>query len=250
VSERLFTFEGGIRKDEVVASGEGEVLKEEGHQTSNLDNCAERTTSSVNLPTSSVFKGIPYSDIIAEWWRRNGGEPSEGERNVKLHKLAVNLRAICDNKKDLLLSIMPRCGLSETELKSIIDSACKEIPKGVSKMMTSIIDDLSLTIDHDGDEEIDDDSNNGQLSMFNVQCSMEQIARRSERVVDWRSKEHADACTLFGHAHCRHVCRSGEREVLRRDGTTAGLNVYYPWRSGKRKERVQECGGHLETPVG
>ena len=169
VSERLFTFEGGIRKDEVVASGEGEVLKEEGHQTSNLDNCAERTTSSVNLPTSSVFKGIPYSDIIAEWWRRNGGEPSEGERNVKLHKLAVNLRAICDNKKDLLLAIMPKYGLSETELKSIIDSACKENPKGVSKMMTSIIDDLSLTIDHDGDEEIDDDSNNGQLSMFNVQ---------------------------------------------------------------------------------
>ena len=169
VSERLFTFEGGIRKDEVVASGEGEVLKEEGHQTSNLDNCAERTTSSVNLPTSSVFKGIPYSDIIAEWWRRNGGEPSEGERNVKLHKLAVNLRAICDNKKDLLLAIMPKYGLSETELKSIIDSACKENPKGISKMMKSIIDDLTLSIDHDGDEEIDDDSNNGQLSMFNVQ---------------------------------------------------------------------------------
>ena len=33
--------------------------------------------------------------------RRNGGEPAEGERNVKLHKLAVNLRAICDNKKEV-----------------------------------------------------------------------------------------------------------------------------------------------------
>ena len=116
-----------------------------------------------------LFKGIPYSSIIAEWFRRNGGEPSEGERNVKLHKLAVNLRAICDNKKDLLLAIMPKCGLSETELKSIIDSACKENPKGVSKMMKSIIDDLTSTIEHDGDEEISDDSNNGQLSMFNVQ---------------------------------------------------------------------------------
>ena len=39
------------------------------------------------------FKGIPYTSIISEWWRRNGGEPQEGERNVKLHKLAVNLRA-------------------------------------------------------------------------------------------------------------------------------------------------------------
>lgn len=116
-----------------------------------------------------LFKGIPYSDIIAEWWRRNGGEPSEGERNVKLHKLAVNLRAICDNKKDLLLAIMPKCGLSETELKSIIDSACKESPKGVSRMMTSIIDYLTLNIEQDGNEEMDDDSNNGQLSMYNFQ---------------------------------------------------------------------------------
>ena len=115
-----------------------------------------------------MFKGIPYSSIISEWWRRTGGEPQSGERNVKLHKLAVNLRAICDNRKDLLLSIMPRCGLSETELKSIIDSACKEEPKGVSKMMTSIIDHLSLTIDHE-DEDWDDGTDNGQSSMVNVQ---------------------------------------------------------------------------------
>ena len=75
------------------------------------------------------FKGIPYSSIISEWWRRNGGEPAEGERNVKLHKLAVNLRAICDNKKDVLMQVMPRFGLSDVELKSIVDSACKEEPK-------------------------------------------------------------------------------------------------------------------------
>ena len=107
-----------------------------------------------------LFKDIPYSDIISEWWRRNGGEPSEGERNVKLHKLAVNLRAICDNKKDLLLAIMPKCGLSETELKSIIDSACKENPKGVSKMMKSIIEELENRKDFDEETEDDEDSDN------------------------------------------------------------------------------------------
>ena len=85
------------------------------------------------------FKGIPYSSIISEWWRRNGGEPAEGERNVKLHKLAVNLRAICDNKKEVLMQVMPRFGLSDAELKSIVDSACKEEPKGISKMMNDII---------------------------------------------------------------------------------------------------------------
>ncbi len=88
---------------------------------------------------SLSFKGIPYADIIVEWWRRNGGEPERGERNVKLHKLAVNLRAICDNKREVLMQIMPRCGLSEQELKSIVDSACKEEPKGISKTMQEII---------------------------------------------------------------------------------------------------------------
>ena len=88
------------------------------------------------------FKSIPYSNIIAEWWHRNGGEPAEGERNVKLHKLAVNLRAICDNKKEVLMQVMPRFGLSDVELRSVVDSACKEPPKGISKMMQSIVDAL------------------------------------------------------------------------------------------------------------
>ena len=91
------------------------------------------------------FKGIPYTSIISEWWRRNGGEPAEGERNVKLHKLAVNLRAICDNKKEVLMQVMPRFGLRDAELKSVVDSACKEPTKG-SRLMDAIIDHLTLTI--------------------------------------------------------------------------------------------------------
>ena len=98
---------------------------------------------------SLCFKSVPYSSIIAEWWRRNGGEPAEGERNVKLHKLAVNLRAICDNRKDLLMAVMPRFGLSDTELRSVVDSACKEPPKGVSKMMQQIVDSLEMGISSD-----------------------------------------------------------------------------------------------------
>ena len=95
---------------------------------------------------SLSFKGIPYSSIIAEWWRRNGGEPAEGERNVKLHKLAANLRAICDNKKEVLMQVMPRFGLSDVELKSVIDSACKEPTKG-SRLIDQIIGDLSATLE-------------------------------------------------------------------------------------------------------
>ena len=100
-----------------------------------------------------TFKGIPYTSIIKEWWRRNGGEPQKGERNVKLHKLAVNLRAICDNKKEVLMEVMPHFGLTEAELKSVVESACKEEPKGISKMMQGIVDALELGIDS---EEIED----------------------------------------------------------------------------------------------
>ena len=91
-----------------------------------------------------LFRGIPYSSIIREFWYRTGGEPQEGERNVKLHKLAVNLRAICDNRKEVLMQVMPRFGLSETEMKSIVDSACKEPPKGISKVMQQIVESEEL----------------------------------------------------------------------------------------------------------
>jgi len=101
------------------------------------------------LKSQPTFKGIPYTSIISEWWRRNGGEPAEGERNVKLHKLAVNLRAICDNKKEVLMQVMPRFGLSDVELKSVVDSACKEEPKGISKVMQQILDALELGISSD-----------------------------------------------------------------------------------------------------
>ncbi len=91
---------------------------------------------------SLLFKGTPYSSIIERWWERNGGEPQKGERNVKLYQLAVNLRAICDNNKALLLKIMPRLGLDEVEIKSIVDSACKETPKGISKPMREVLQSL------------------------------------------------------------------------------------------------------------
>ena len=157
VSEKLFETgstkaEGGCNaSQEEVRSKTGDVQ----HQPLTLD------------LRPLTFKGIPYTSIITEWWHRNGGEPAEGERNVKLHKLAVNLRAICDNRKEVLMQVMPRFGLTETELKSVVDSACKEEPKGISKTLYSIIDHLSLTIDH-SDEDVFDGAENGQSSMVNV----------------------------------------------------------------------------------
>ena len=94
------------------------------------------------LAGGESFKGIPYSEIIAEYWKRTGGEPEMGERNVKLHKLAVNLRTICDNSREVLMQVMPRYGLSEEEMKQIVESACKEQPKGISKVIAPLLSTL------------------------------------------------------------------------------------------------------------
>ena len=85
------------------------------------------------------FNGVPYTDIISEWWRQHGGEPKEGVRNIALHKLAVHLRGICDNRQDVLMEVMPRLGLSDNELRSIIASACKEQPKGLTMEMKAVL---------------------------------------------------------------------------------------------------------------
>ena len=103
------------------------------HQPSNI------SPQPSNITTQPSFKGRPYSEIIDEWWKRNGGVPQEGERNVKLYQLAASLRAICDNNKALLLQVMPRLGLDEQELHAIVESACKESPKGLSKVMREIV---------------------------------------------------------------------------------------------------------------
>lgn len=138
VSDKLFEVSEGCER-------KSEPTPDEGCELKSLP-----TSEAAQEPhTELMFKGIPYSSIIAEWWHRNGGEPAEGERNVKLHKLAVSLRAICDNKKEVLMQVMPRFGLSDVELRSVVDSACKETPKGISKMMQGIVDALEMGISSD-----------------------------------------------------------------------------------------------------
>ena len=105
------------------------------------DKCGQVAAETVPL----TFKGLPYTTIIDAWWKRNGGVPQEGERNVKLYQLAVSLRAICDNNRQLLMQVMPRLGLEEQELHAIVESACKEPPKGLSKPMREVLESLGVS---------------------------------------------------------------------------------------------------------
>ena len=101
---------------------------------------AQEATSPVDC---SSFKGIPYADIISEWFRRTGGEPQTGERNDRLHRLAAHLRYITDNDEQLLLHIMPRYGLREEEMRSLIHSACSARFYSMPRKLQKIVADLS-----------------------------------------------------------------------------------------------------------
>ena len=127
---------GFINKDTALGAEESSASQNE----SRVDPCQDKS-----------FKGVPYSEIIDEWWKRNGGVPQEGERNVKLYQLAVSLRAICDNNHEQLMAVMPRLGLDEQELRSIVESACKEPPKGLSKALASILREMGIV---DGEQSV------------------------------------------------------------------------------------------------
>ena len=110
--------------------------------------CAQQGQSPCVPKFPQEFKSVPYTSIICEYWRRTGGEPSEGERNKRLHQLAANLRAICDNSEEWLLEVMPNFKLSVQEMKSIIHSACKEPTKG-SRLIDQIVRALEMGISSD-----------------------------------------------------------------------------------------------------
>ena len=116
----------------------------------NINNLCQSVESVVQKKHPQTFKGIPYAAIIAEWFRRKGGEPVEGERNDKLFRLAVQLRCITDNNEAHLLEILPRYGLAEEEMRSIIHSACVTKYSGMSRFMEGIV--RSLTGEAESEE--------------------------------------------------------------------------------------------------
>ena len=135
-----------IKNEELAASNENSSFSREAgilHSSLNPDSSFSREAgilhSSLNC-SSLKFKGIPYSEIIRQWFALAGGEPAPGERNTKLHRLAYHLRHITDNDEGLLLKIMPRYGLTEEEMKSLIHSACTAAWCGMPRMMQKAVE--------------------------------------------------------------------------------------------------------------
>lgn len=134
--------------DDLFAIGACENVERAAHATSTptaatptpAAHAGEGAHGEATQPQARTYKGVPYSQIIHRWFALTGGEPTLGERNVRLYQLAAALRAICDNDPQLLIAIMPAYGLPADEMRAILQSACKEQPKGLSKTLRAAIE--------------------------------------------------------------------------------------------------------------
>ena len=168
--ERLFNEELRMKNEESL--GNEESLRNEERKMKNEEWPADGENSSfggeADILHSSLpkFKGIPYSQIIQQWFKLAGGEPVQGERNDKLHRLASHLRYIADNDEALLLQVMPRYGLSEEEMKGLIHSACSAKWYSMPKMMREALNNGEGKMENEK-MPADDEENNSQLSILN-----------------------------------------------------------------------------------
>lgn len=124
------------KKGNEAATGNGEDTGNEA-ATGNIE-------GSDSGDSSLTFKGIPYTEIIRQWFLITGGEPQKGERNTRLHRLASHLRYIADNNEALILRIMPRYGLTEEEMRGLIHSACSARFCSTPKEMKQAIENARL----------------------------------------------------------------------------------------------------------
>ena len=83
------------------------------------------SVSGLSAEGGPTYRGIPYSDIIAQLMiaTGNGGGAVQGERNTVYFGLANYMRYICDFNADLLLRVIPDFGLPEHERRQAIASA-------------------------------------------------------------------------------------------------------------------------------
>lgn len=141
--EKLFSNEECRMKNEEPEGMHSPALKCRGQKGKVLPNPGVETPGYAS-DSGMKFKGLSYSDIIAEWFRQMGGEPVEGERNDKLHRLAAHLRYITDNNEALLLQVMPRYGLSEEEMRRLIHSACAAEWKSMPIVLRGVLEKLNV----------------------------------------------------------------------------------------------------------
>ena len=140
--EYVYYMDGkGLFEDE--AEVKYEVNEVDMSNRTNRSNGADGSNGDDAVAVQHCFKGIPLEEIAHEWLMQTGGEPVEGERNTRLHELAYEMRYITDFNEGTLLSVLPRYGLEEGEMRSLIHSACsgprsKSVPKNLEAVLVKM----------------------------------------------------------------------------------------------------------------
>lgn len=69
------------------------------------------------------YLGLSLREVAEHYLLANGGEPQQGERNVRLYHLASKMRYICDFDEQTLLECLPSYGLPREEMRGLVRSA-------------------------------------------------------------------------------------------------------------------------------
>ena len=103
-----------------------------------------------------AYYGVKYETLIGSWFKlHNGGvEPDTGDRHRVLLKLAGDLRYMCNNQKDHLLSALRQHPMvrgyadeDPTDLANICDSVCQQqLWRGIPKRVAAVLQDCGVQL--------------------------------------------------------------------------------------------------------
>ena len=110
---------------QAATAGNGQTGTVAGQTIKEANGMASTVKGGTTTQPPLSFRGIPYSEIVTELIQRTGGEPYEGERNNRLYLICRLLANITDRQPNRIFQICPRFGLSEQEVRSCCESACK-----------------------------------------------------------------------------------------------------------------------------
>ena len=113
-----------------------------------------------------LYRGMRIDDIIEQFFVLTGGKLASGERNMRLQRLAVNLRYILENDAEAVKAVVMKhaAGLAETEVAAIAKKACEYSMNCVMpKTLQAAIENVKVRMRKDEDKQ--DDGEEGSLSM-------------------------------------------------------------------------------------
>jgi len=113
-----------------------------------------------------LYRGMRIDDIIEQFFALTGGKLASGERNMRLQRLAVNLRYILENDAEAVKAVVMKhaAGLAEAEVAAIAKKACEYSMNCVMpKTLQAAIENVKMRMRKDEDKQ--DDGEEGSLSM-------------------------------------------------------------------------------------